>query len=196
VQVIWILYDPVRAHYDALVPGMEVDKVALLDVQKAILTGVKKDAKNAKVRARQLRPINPSKVSRPPVEDACFTEAEDEADMDSGAQLHQGIDADGVVRDMTAYLEGASSVVKRRLPLVFPSDDTGLNSNVRSFLIMPAFAPRICMCDLFSSFVCLCLCTLFLFYTCLNDILCSRPNSTSSFPSLSVTGTTILTQST
>jgi hypothetical protein len=151
VQVIWILYDPVRAHYDALVSGMEVDKVALLELQKSILIGVKKDAKNAKVRARQLRPINPSRVAQQPAEDARVTEAEDEADMESGAQLHQGIDADGVVRDMTAYLEGASSVLKRRLPLVFPNDVSDSNSNVRSFLTMPAFVPRTCMCDLSSS---------------------------------------------
>jgi hypothetical protein len=195
VQVIWILHDPVCAHYDALVPGMEVDKVALLDVLKSTLIGVKKDAKNAKVRARQLRPINPSRVSQPPAEDASFTEAEHEADMDSGAQLHQGIDADGVVRDMTAYIEGVSSVVQRRLPLVFPNDVSESNSNVRSFLIMPAFAPRICMCDLFSSYFCLYFCTLSLFHT-FHNIVCSRPSSTSSFPSLSVTGSTILTQST
>jgi hypothetical protein len=164
MQVIWILYDPVHAHYDALVPGMDVDKVALLDIQQSILTAVKKEAKNSKVRARQLRSVNPPRPPQPPAQDEDLTEAEEDADMNSGAQLHQGIDGDGIVRDMTAYLEGAPTVVRRRVPLVFPNDQSGPNSNVRSFILMPAYVPRTCTCDPASTFLCHYFCTFHIFY--------------------------------
>jgi hypothetical protein len=84
--------------------------------------------------------------------------------MNSGAQLHQGIDGDGIVRDMTAYLEGAPTVVKRRVPLVFPNDQSGRNSNVRSFILMPAYAPRTCTCDPASNFLFHYICTFHIFY--------------------------------
>jgi hypothetical protein len=85
MQVISILHDPVYAHYDALVQGMDVDKVALLDIQQSILTAVKKDAKNSKVRARQLRSVSPSRQPQPPAQDVDFTEAEEDTDTNSGA---------------------------------------------------------------------------------------------------------------
>jgi hypothetical protein len=84
--------------------------------------------------------------------------------MNSGAQLHQGIDGDGIVRDMTAYLEGALSVVRRRLPLVFPNDQSGPNSNVRSFILVSAYAPRTCTCDPASTSLCHYFCTLHKFF--------------------------------
>jgi hypothetical protein len=57
MQVIWILYNPHRAHYDALVPATEVDRMALLDLQKSVLSAVKQDAKDlqAKGQAAKIR---------------------------------------------------------------------------------------------------------------------------------------------
>jgi hypothetical protein len=146
VQVIWILYNPYGAHYDALVPATEVDKVALLDLQKSILRGVKQEAKESKVRARQLRYVNPPRHSQTPADDADVSGADDEGegDMDSPAQLHQGLDSDGIVRDLTAYLEAAPSVVRRRLPLVFPNDASQSTSNVRSCTYLLIYHAIIC----------------------------------------------------
>jgi hypothetical protein len=144
MQVIWILYNPHRAHYDALVPATEVDRMVLLDLQKSDLSAVKQDAKDSKQKARQLRYVNPPRRDEPPAQDATVTGAEDEGDQDSGAQLHQGLDADGIVRDFAAYLQGAPTVVRRRLPLVFPSDGCDSNSNVRSCVSHMMYHAFIC----------------------------------------------------
>jgi hypothetical protein len=144
VQVIWVLYNPYRAHYDALVPATEVDKLAMLALQKSILKGVKQEAKDSKVRARQVRYVNSPRHSQTPADDAAFTAAEDEDDMDSPAQLHQDLDADGIVRNLTAYLEGAPSAVRRRLPLVFPNDASQSTSNVRSCTYLLTYHAIIC----------------------------------------------------
>jgi hypothetical protein len=57
---------------------------------------------------------------------------EDEADADAGAQIHQGLGNDDIVRDLAAYVAGAPTVVRKRLPLVFPLHDLESNSNVRA----------------------------------------------------------------
>jgi hypothetical protein len=131
VQVVWILYNVAGAHYDALLPASNIDKLAVLTLQKGILQAVRQEAREAKVRARQLRPMTLPPRSGPPAEGADMLATEDEGDADAREQYHQGIDADGIVRDLAAYLEGAPSVVRKRLPLVFPLQASEANSNVR-----------------------------------------------------------------
>jgi hypothetical protein len=167
VQVIWILYNPYGAHYDALVPATEVDKLAMLDLQKSILKGVKQEAKDSKVRARQVRYVHPPRHAQTPADDAAFTEAEEEGNMDSPAQLHQGLDADGIVRDLAAYLEGAPSVVRRRLPLVFPNDASQTTSNVRSCTYLLTYHAIICTTYLHVSLVIVLLVIAYARCTCL-----------------------------
>jgi hypothetical protein len=65
MQVIWILYNPHRAHYDALVPAPGVDRMALLDLQKSVLSAVKQEARDSKQKARQLRYVNPPRRDEP-----------------------------------------------------------------------------------------------------------------------------------
>jgi hypothetical protein len=60
--------------------------------------------------------------------------SEDEGDADTREQFHQGIDADGIVRELAAYLEGAPSFVRKRLPLIFPLQALESNSNVRLYI--------------------------------------------------------------
>jgi hypothetical protein len=45
-------------------------------------------------------------------------------------RIMQVFDADGVVRELEAYLQGTPSVAKKRLPLVFPLDRCESNTNV------------------------------------------------------------------
>jgi hypothetical protein len=138
MQVLWILYHPNHLHYVSLLPATGIDKLATSDLQKSILQGLKEDAKRAKLRVRQVPscislPKRMHAMSQPPaqVEVEGDTEGEDEEeDEHTRPQLHQGIDADGVVRDLEAYLQGAPSVVKKRLPLVFPLDRCESNTNV------------------------------------------------------------------
>jgi hypothetical protein len=134
VQVVWILYNPARAHYDALLPASDVDKLAVIDLQKGILHAVKEAARGAKRRARQLRPVTLPSRPDPPAEGADMLGSEDEGDANTREQFHQGIDADGIVRDLPAYLEGAPSVVRKRLPLVFPLQALEANFNVRFYV--------------------------------------------------------------
>jgi hypothetical protein len=123
MQVIWILYDG-RGHYDALLPSENVDKVAVAALQKAVLKAAKDEAKAAKLRARRIRPAMHLQRNEARVQND-----EDSTDIEV-QELCQGLDSDGVVRDLAAYLEGASAVVRRRLPLVFPLVADS-NTNVR-----------------------------------------------------------------
>jgi hypothetical protein len=118
MQVIWLLYHPSHQHYDALIPISGVDKVAVLDLQKSILEAAKQEARLIKLRAREVRAhINLPRHSQAP---AAVGDTEDEdADAAAAQQLHQGLDDDGVTRELAAYLEGAPSVIRRRQTLVF-----------------------------------------------------------------------------
>jgi hypothetical protein len=69
IQVIWIVYNPARGHYDALLPLVNVSKVEVMDLQKQILHAAKEEARQAKLRARKLRPVNVP-MSAPPAEAA------------------------------------------------------------------------------------------------------------------------------
>jgi hypothetical protein len=105
-----------------------------MHLQKGILHAVKEEARGAKLRARQLRPVTLPSRPGPPAEGAGMLGSEDEGDSDTREQFHQGIDGDGIVRDLPAYLEGALSVVRKRLPLVFPLQASEANSNVRIYI--------------------------------------------------------------
>jgi hypothetical protein len=114
MQVLWIYYDPDQLHYAALLTATAVDKVATSDLQKRILQGLKEDARQSKLRARQVRACMhlPKGMHAPCQQPAHVAsegdtagEEQDEA-AQSGPPLHQGIDADGVVRDLEAYLQG------------------------------------------------------------------------------------------
>jgi hypothetical protein len=126
--------------------------VAVLDQQKNILHAAKHEAKEAKLRARQLRTLTLPKCTGRPAEELSGTE--DEGDGSVGAQFHQGIDAEGVVRDLAACLEGAPSIVRKRLPLVFPIQGLESNSNVRLFIskvILSSCPHIICTCHVSDS---------------------------------------------
>jgi hypothetical protein len=138
MQVLWILYHPNRLHYVSLLPATGIDKLATSNLQKSILQGLKDDAKHSKLRVGQVPSCihlfkRMHETSQPSAHVAAEgdTEGEDEGkDAHARPQLHQGIDADGVVRDLEAYLQGGPSVVKKRLQLVFPLDRCESNTNV------------------------------------------------------------------
>jgi hypothetical protein len=140
MKVLWILYHLNRLHYVTLLPATGIDKLDTSNLQKSTLQGLKDHAKHSKLRVRQVPScMNLSKrvheTSQSPAHAAHEgdTEGEDEEeDVHTRPQLHAGIDADGVVRDLEAYLQGTPSVVKKRLPLVFPLDRCESNTNVRT----------------------------------------------------------------
>jgi hypothetical protein len=140
MQVLWVLYNPAREHYDALIPTTEVDMVEVTDLQKKILNAAKDEARQAQLWARQLRTVTLTKRPGPPAEAAGVSGSEDEGDAGALTQSHQGLDYDGIVRDLAAYLAGDPSVASKCLPLVFPLHGLESNSSVPPFIsVMPSY---------------------------------------------------------